>query len=566
MSSKRFPIPCVETLAASIGTAFCVLLMALTAINAGPLWRDEVNTLNLAQMPSLRDLWNNLPFESFPPLWPLLLRGASFLGLLNSDAGVRIAGFCVGLFFLASLWLCSRWVGARAPILSVALLGSLPAFIFIAGANRAYGLACCLSVLSFGTLWRLVELPSKSRIFWAGLVCFLFAQCLYYDSIFLCAMLAGAAIVTIRRKEWKIFSALTGIGLVCGISMLIYLPIIHRGSAFLPLIRAPFFNSAAVWNGLCDALAGRSSGNPAGGGGPEIWFWIELILIGLVVAVATQWKPTRRMANRDCAATNAPTVRSDLNLFCLTSIVFGVLGYFAFLLSLQFFLQTWYYIGILAVCAISLDGILGAGWPALRPWGLLRIAFLVLVMAWGAKPAWAEAHTRRTNMDTAAAFLDRNASAGDFIVVQEVWEGITFNRYYNGHARWVTIPPIDSHKVHRTDLVMKKMTDPQAMTPVLREISATLSHGHSVWLVGNLSVTPPRAFPPGLPPPPPPPPQLPTKWWLGSYLYWWDRQAATLLLEEASQEQKQDIPAPMAVNSLEDVSVIRFSGYKSATK
>ena len=75
MSLKQLPKPGVETAAALIGTAFSAMLLVLTAMNAGPLWRDETNTLNVAQMPSLKDLWNNMPFESFPPLWPLLLRG-----------------------------------------------------------------------------------------------------------------------------------------------------------------------------------------------------------------------------------------------------------------------------------------------------------------------------------------------------------------------------------------------------------------------------------------------------------------------------------------------------------
>jgi len=176
MLLKRLPRPGAETAAALIGTTFSAILLILTAMNAGPLWRDEINTLSMAQMPSWKDFWNNLPFESFPPLWPLLLRLCGFLGVTESDAAIRMVGLCVGLSFLASLWLCSRWLGGRAPILSIALLGSLPAFIFIAGANRAYGLAACLLVLSFGMIWRVVELPSRSRILWCGLICVLFAQ------------------------------------------------------------------------------------------------------------------------------------------------------------------------------------------------------------------------------------------------------------------------------------------------------------------------------------------------------------------------------------------------------
>ena len=247
MSRLRLPKLGAETAVALAGTVFSAVLLVLTAMYAGPLWRDETNTINLAQMSSLKEFWNNLPFESFPPLWPLLLRGWSFLGMAGSDAGIRVLGLYVGVFFLASLWLCSRWIGGRAPILSIALLGSLPAFIFIVGANRAYGLASGLLVLSFGMIWRMVEFPSRSRMLWAGLVCILFAHCVYYDVVFLCAMLSGAALVAIRRRQWKTLGALAGIGAVSGASMVIYLPIIRRGSAYVPMIQEPFFDFSILW-------------------------------------------------------------------------------------------------------------------------------------------------------------------------------------------------------------------------------------------------------------------------------------------------------------------------------
>src|SRR6476660_7880240 len=227
MPLKRIPKPGIETSAALIGTALSAMLLVLTAMNAGPLWRDETAGLNLAHMPSLRDIWQNLHFDSFPLLWPLLVRGCGMLGLADSDMGIRILGLAVGLFFLASLWMCQRWIGGRSPSLGIALLGALPAFIFIVGANRAYGLASCLLVLSFGKIWQVLESPTKSRIISAGFMCLLFAQCVYSDLIFLAAMLIAGAIVGIRQQRWKILWAMAGIGLVAAASLFIYLPIIH---------------------------------------------------------------------------------------------------------------------------------------------------------------------------------------------------------------------------------------------------------------------------------------------------------------------------------------------------
>ena len=547
-----------ETAVALAGTAFSALLLVLTAMYAGPLWRDETNTINVAQMPSLTEFWNNMTFESFPPLWPLLLRGCGYLGMANSDASIRVLGLYVGLFFLVSLWLCSRWMGGRAPILSVALLGCLPAFVFIVGANRAYGLAGCLLVLSFGMIWRMVEFPSRSRILWAGFVSLLFAHCVYYDMVFLCAMLSGGALVVIRRRQWKTLGALVGIGTISGASMAIYLPIIHRGSAYLSMNRPPFFSFSILWYKLSEAVTARSSVQPAGPNGPEVWLWVMLLLVGSVVAFVMQRERKRQVPNRDAAAEITVQTRTDLALFCGVSMLLGAVGYLAFLLRLHYLTQTWYYVEMLSLCAISLDGLLGANRPALRRWGLLRIGFMVAMMTWGAESAWEEAHARRSNVDLIAAALDKNAADGDLIVVKGAWEGITFNRYYHGRAHWVTVPPIDSHKVHRNDLVLETIYQRDPMAPVLRDITNTLRSGNNVWIVGFVTLDPPKQSS-SLPPPPP---GQPVKWWL-PYLNDWSAQVVAHLMGHALDGRFIEIPVNGPVSHLENLPLLRFSGYKS---
>jgi hypothetical protein len=418
-------------------------------------------------------------------------------------------------------------------------------------------------VLSFGNIWRVLESPTKSRILSAGFICLLFVQCIYYDVIFLGAMLAAGALVAIRRQQWKILWMMAGIGLVAGASLSIYLPINHRVPEYPSFLRSPFFDAATLWEGLGDALAARSSANPGGASGPQMWIWIGLLLAGVIVAVIMQRTRVRQTPKPEGASKNASPERSDLALFCVTSVVLGIIGYTGFLLKLQFFMQPWYYVEILILCAISLDGILTASWPALRPWGLLRIGFLVMMTILNAGPAWAEAHTRRSNLDVVCDFLSHNASTGDLIVVQDAWEGITFKRYYRGRAQWLSVPPIDSHEVHRVDLVIAEMNQPEAMTPVLRAITNTLTSGHDVWLVGSIPIARSKPAPTPLPPLPS---EMPTRWWFGSYLYWWNQQVTTLLLDHAQQVKAETIAAPGPVNHFEDVSVVRFTGYKPGTE
>src|ERR1051326_4689776 len=82
----------LEPAAAIVATGFIATVLVLITFNAGPLWRDEVNSINVAEMPSLKQLWSNLRFESFPALWLMLLRGWSFLGLAENDLSIRFLG------------------------------------------------------------------------------------------------------------------------------------------------------------------------------------------------------------------------------------------------------------------------------------------------------------------------------------------------------------------------------------------------------------------------------------------------------------------------------------------
>lgn len=514
---------------------------------AGPLWRDEVNTANIAQMPSFQELLH----ESFPPLWLLILRGCNAVGFATSDAGIRVLGLYVGLATLGSLWVAARWMGCRAPVLSIGLLGCLPAFILIMGANRAYGLASFFLVLSFGAVWRVVEQPSRGRILAAGGICVIFAHCVYYDVVFLAAILAGGTLVTLRRRQWKTFWVLVGIGFISAGSLAIYLPTVRQGAPYLPLMQWPEFSFRTIWDELCSTVTPRSSSGKVGPNGPEIWLWIALVLGGITTAFLAQ---RTRAASPPASKTAQPSFdqrRADRALFCGVSMVLGVAGLMAFLYHLRYWTQSWYYIEALCLCGISLDGLLGANWPGLRPWGLLRAGFMVIIMGWCGKAGWEEAHTRRSNMDLIAAILNQSASKDDFIVVNRVWEGIGFNRYYHGSTAWVTVPPVDSHLEHRYDLVAEKMKDPACIVPVLQEISKTLREGHKVWFVGNMTDLRLRV----------PPLNLPSTW-AATYLIYWDSQISMMLLDHTLQRNVVDVSASEPISRLENLPLVRFAGYR----
>src|SRR5204862_7475043 len=107
---------CVGATVAALGLHIILLT------HAGGLWRDEVSTVQLANFPTIGEMWRLLGRDSFPALFPLLLRIWSAVGGGGSDFSFRMVGFLVGLLILASLWLNAKVLGSRMPIVSLALL------------------------------------------------------------------------------------------------------------------------------------------------------------------------------------------------------------------------------------------------------------------------------------------------------------------------------------------------------------------------------------------------------------------------------------------------------------
>ena len=142
----------VELLIAVLLTLLAVHLHVVFLLDAGALWRDEVNSVDFARMP-LPVAWHNLQFDSFPMLSTVLLRGWGSIqsgggaatpsagppsaappaaplaaAITRTDRWFRIYGFVIGLCFLAAVWITCRLLGGRGspPLLSLALVGMAP--------------------------------------------------------------------------------------------------------------------------------------------------------------------------------------------------------------------------------------------------------------------------------------------------------------------------------------------------------------------------------------------------------------------------------------------------------
>src|SRR5437762_1771074 len=124
--------------------AVAVTLVALAlhvrlCLSAGPLWRDEINTVVVATQPTLAGVWDRLEGDSFP-LLPYALLRLWRSRLPGTDAGLRAFGLIVGLSAVAALWWDRRRARLAPPLLALSLFAINPVVVRWGDSIRGYGL------------------------------------------------------------------------------------------------------------------------------------------------------------------------------------------------------------------------------------------------------------------------------------------------------------------------------------------------------------------------------------------------------------------------------------------
>lgn len=527
-----------EWVVAILLSAMTAVLLAVAATHAGALWRDECAVVQLAQMPSIADIFRNFQHEAFPPLFPLIVRGYTAL-FGSSDAALRIFGFVVGCFLVAALWINSRALGRDLPLVALSLTVLNTTFFVWGTTVRGYGLGSALIVLVFGCLAGLLLNPNRRPIVLAGIVSVLAVQILLYNSVLVCAICGAAFVVLIFQRRWKQGFVAAG---VCGIALLLLLPYVPsylRARDWNILVRG-WPTSYSLWKHFEVAL-----GNP-GFSIPALWYCIALGLAGLFAL--------RLYRNRR----NQTDESTQLVCFAIIACFLALIGCYAFLRVLSYTTSNWYYLAFICVTAAAID--LSAS--VLVAVGRLRLVRLgVAIAALIAAPFadWSSITERHTNVDFAAKIVTDRAGANDLVLVAPWPFGVPFNRYYHGAARWMTIPNIEDHRVHRYDLIKSKMISEHPVDDIAKAVNAALSSGNRVWFVGGLNLPPPQQGAMTLPPAP----ASRFKWDNRAYTAAWWQQLSVFTVMHANKVESVPLAQPDAVrvNELEQTSLSFAEGW-----
>jgi len=502
-------------------SAMVIALLAIAAAHAGALWRDECAVVQLAQMPSVSDILRNFQHEAFPPLFPLIVRG--YLIFSSTDTALRVFGFAIGCSLVAAFWINSRVLRRDLPLVALALTVLNTTFFLWGTTIRGYGLGSALIVLSFGCVAGLLVSTNWNRVITAAIVSLFAVQVLLYNSVLLIAICGAAALVLLFQRRFKQAFLVVASCVVTLFLLLPYVPSYLRARNWNILVRG-WPTSYSLWKHFEVAL-----GNP-GYSIPALWYCLAFGLIGLFALRLYQNRQRR---------TDEP---AHLIGFAILACASALIGCYAFLRVLSYTTSNWYYLAFICVAAAALDLIASVlcthAW--LR-WLRIGVATATLIAAPFAD--WSAITERHTNVDLAAETVNERANSNDLVVVVPWQFGIPFNRYYHGPARWMTIPNIEDHRVHRYDLFKAKMTTENPIDDLTEAIRATLISGNRVWFVGGLNLPRPEEGPMILPPAP----GSRFKWDNRAYTAAWWQQLSVFVVIHTDRVDSIPLPQPTSV-------------------
>jgi hypothetical protein len=452
-------------------SVWVVVLHLLFLSHAGPLWRDEAEAIGFASMPSLAESFQSLQYGNFPPLFAFVARGWT-LACLGTDNGYRILGGLIGLGTLGAMWFGARALGARAPLLALALFAGNPLAVRIGDSMRAYGLGILLLVLTQALIWKYVQKPRRFAFAAATVAAILSVQCLYQSAWFVLAFCVGAWTVTLAQKQWR---TAIGVGLIGAAAALSLLPDVGN------ILRIREWNditqASPNFESVLDALLESFRA-----GGPWMALvWCALFMMAAAATFALGWR-----------------LRAWNMIYAGVGLVAGAVLFLGFLRCISVSPRVWHFPIFLAPSALAIETILAQIPLATLQWSRPAVAALAVLVS--IPLCCKDVMLRQSNVDLVAAKLKQSAQPGDLILVSPWYYGISLRRYLD-EKRWTSVPPMADYRVHRYDLLKAKMVSPHPIEGLQEQIRQTLRGGHALWVAGMFLFQPPGHGPPEVYPP-----------------------------------------------------------------
>jgi hypothetical protein len=523
-----------EWLACAAVIVGLVLLRINFASQAGALWRDEVQSVNVARDPQF-PLW----YDSFPVLWIAFLRMWITVCGSSDDASVRQAGLICSLLLLAAAVWAPRGRSRTVPWTSLVLFGMAPIVITYGTEVRGYALGVATQLWMLGALERWLLRPTRRSGINLVIASLVAVQAAYANSFLLLAGSLSAGLVCLMEKRWRALLALTANGVLAAATVSPYVLLLLPSVAtdWVVIVRNEFPLSWYVLRTI-EALA-------SGGWLPGLAWWL---LCGAVFWGAFKGlvHPERREQS------DVPGYREWNRAFEPLLLVFGTILVWVYLMSLKVPTTEWYYLPLLGLWAFCIDSAIGT-WSRRPGRCALKLAAALILGVVQIPAAWDAANVRMTNVDLLAESVAAVATKNDLVVVKPWTNGITLQRYYHGAAPWICLPEVkntevagvllhsDGYRAFKQAMMRKKPLEAE-----LSRIRETLRHGGRVFVVGDIQLLRRGQRPVRLPQAP----KSPSGWSMGPYQEAWTQQLCYELQTDA-EVHRMSVEVRQPVNQFE---------------
>ena len=490
-------------------------------------------------MPTLSAFWSSLIYDPFPALFFALVRFWNWCGVGTSDEGLRYLGLLIGLGITTAIWITGWSIKKAPPTLALLLFGLSPVVLVWGDSLRAYGFSCIWNILLIGLIWKLIrERPQTKHIILAAITALLSVHSIFPNAFFLFAAGMGATAIALRHRWWRAVFVVIGIGVLSALSLLPYAPIIRDSGNWTQLAKSGV-GVGWIFHMIFEAI--HSGGSVAAG----LWIGCALFaLVGVIVGFFT-W-------------TRLPLTETQRDLLIYAGLTFAIAGVaiISFFRVVGWTTSLWYYVPLMGTAAVCFDA-LTASFGKHRLSILITTGVVLVAASCVAPLAYRASGVRLTNADLMTKEIADHAQKSDFIVVDNYFYSISFNRYYHGAAPWASVPDVKDRTLHRWDLLTNTMRQSQPIQPVLDRIDQTLKDGHNVFVVGFAPTKRPSVPPPDLPPAP----SATSGWCLWRYVVGWTREVAFATQSHAARGKIISIPSQQPVSVAEKLNAFVVSGW-----
>lgn len=434
-------------------------LMAWSSWHMGAFWLDEVDSIGAATRP-WPAMWRALEQSSMPLGHHLLLAGwLALFGDVPREVSLRLLGFLISVGTLAAVWRFTLRHAQRPPLFFGLLFFLAPTVVRSMGTIRPYGLSALILLLLTDELLRQLRQENPRRLWLCSLLALL-AIHNHYLSVVAIVLLAAAACMAGGKSAWRPALAM----LLPLLTMAIYLPILRVSAQWLAFIKTDQIRWQGPWEALIKLLAMEHT--------LPLYLWaagLFMVLWGLAFNL-------HRLA---------PTVMR----FHLAILLLLPAGCALFLVLQRTNFSPWYLIPALTVSVACLECLVPHQVVAARREimaALLLVPVMVAVQLFYAVNPLSQP---QSTLDRSAAFVKREVSSEDLIVVRSFYNAVGWNYYFGDHHSWRSVPPITDASMLRFDLLQQaQQGDGEPMNQLLADCKRTLRAGHRVFLIGATSL------------------------------------------------------------------------------